>query len=81
MSPTPRALALRESLDNIFLDIKQLVKAPVFLPELAQGMLRVATSDYITTVILPPLLKPPLSPDEWEEKETVPLKLGHHLAD
>lgn len=57
MRPTPRALALRETLESILLDIEQLVKEPLFLPELAQGTIRIAASDYATTVILPPVLK------------------------
>lgn len=57
MRPTPRALALRESLEKIIIDIEQLVKEPIFLPELAQGTIRIAASDYATTLILPPVLK------------------------
>lgn len=57
MRPTPRAMALRESLENILLDIELLVKEPVFAPELAQETIRIAASDYATTVILPPVLK------------------------
>jgi DNA-binding transcriptional LysR family regulator len=57
MIPTPRALALRESLANILASIDQLIKEPIFVPELAQGTIRMATSDYGTTVILPPVLK------------------------
>lgn len=57
MRPTPRALALRESLENILVDIELLVKEPVFAPELAQDTIRIAASDYATTVILPPVLK------------------------
>jgi DNA-binding transcriptional LysR family regulator len=57
MFPTARALALRESLENILLDIEQLVKEPIFDPESAQGTIRIASSDYGTTVILPLVLK------------------------
>ena len=56
MRPTPRALALRESLENILLDIEHLVTEPIFCPELAQCTIRIAASDYATTVILPPVL-------------------------
>lgn len=56
MRPTPRALALRESLEKILVDIEELVKEPIFCPELAQGTIRIAASDYATTVILPPVL-------------------------
>ncbi|MGE5660487.1 MAG: LysR family transcriptional regulator [Actinomycetota bacterium] len=57
MRPTTRALALREPLEKILLDIEQLVKEPIFIPELAQGTVRIAASDYATTIILPPVLK------------------------
>jgi DNA-binding transcriptional LysR family regulator len=57
MTPTPRALALRESLANILVDIEELVKEPIFVPESARGTIRIAASDYATTVILPPVLK------------------------
>jgi DNA-binding transcriptional LysR family regulator len=57
MHPTPRALALRESLENILVDIEQLVKEPIFQPELAQDTIRIASSDYGNTVILPLILK------------------------
>lgn len=57
MRPTPRAIALRESLEHILRDIEQLVTEPIFIPELVQGILRIAASDYATTVILPTVLK------------------------
>jgi len=57
MRPTPRAIALRASLGNILHDIEQLVTEPIFIPALATGTLRIAASDYATTVILPPILK------------------------
>jgi DNA-binding transcriptional LysR family regulator len=57
MRPTARALALQESLQNILLEIEQLVEEPIFRPEIATGTVRIAASDYATTVILPPLLK------------------------
>ena len=57
MRPTSRAIALRESLENILRDIEQLVAEPIFIPELAKGTLRIAASDYATTVILPTVLK------------------------
>jgi DNA-binding transcriptional LysR family regulator len=57
MCPTPRAIALQESLEHILRDIEQLVTEPVFIPELAKGTLRLAASDYATTIILPTVLK------------------------
>jgi DNA-binding transcriptional LysR family regulator len=57
MRPTARAMALQKSLENILLDIQQLVAEPIFHPEVAQGTIRIAASDYATTVILPPFLK------------------------
>ncbi len=57
MIATPRALALRESLESILLNIEILIQEPEFIPEKAQGRIRIATSDYATTVILPPVLK------------------------
>ena len=57
MRPTPRALALQASLETILLDIERLIQEPIFLPEQAQGTIRIAASDYATTVILPPILK------------------------
>ncbi len=57
MRPTPRAIALRESLINILFDIEQLITEPIFIPELAKGKIRIASSDYSTTVILPTVLK------------------------
>lgn len=57
MRPTPRALALRDPLGSILLDIEKLVQEPIFIPELAKGTIRIAASDYATTVILPPVLR------------------------
>jgi DNA-binding transcriptional LysR family regulator len=57
MRPTARALALQASLQNILLEIEQLVEEPIFRPEVATGTVRIAASDYGTTVILPTLLK------------------------
>ena len=57
MRPTPRALALRETLEDILLDIEQLVTKPVFIPASVKGILRIAASDYGTTVILPTVLQ------------------------
>jgi DNA-binding transcriptional LysR family regulator len=56
MRPTARAIALQGSLQNILLEIEQLVEEPIFRPELARGTVRIAASDYGTTVVLPPLL-------------------------
>ncbi len=57
MRPTPRAIALQASLENILLDIKKLVEEPIFVPEFAQGKIHIASSDYGTTVILPSVIK------------------------
>lgn len=57
MMPTPRAIAISGSLENILLDIKQIVNVPVFIPELAKGTIRIAASDYATSVILPSVLE------------------------
>lgn len=57
MIPTARALALRESLDNILLDIESLLEEPNFDPQVAKGTIRIATSDYSTTIILPSVFK------------------------
>jgi DNA-binding transcriptional LysR family regulator len=57
MRPTARALALQGSLKNILLEIEQLVAEPIFRPEVATGTVRIAASDYGTTVILPSVLK------------------------
>lgn len=57
MRPTARALTLRDSLEQILGDIEELVKEPIFTPELAKGTIRIATSDYATTVILPTILR------------------------
>ncbi|SKB15448.1 putative HTH-type transcriptional regulator SyrM [Planktothrix sp. PCC 11201] len=57
MRATPRALALQASLESILLDIEKLVTEPVFIPELARGTIRIAASDYATTVILPSVLR------------------------
>jgi DNA-binding transcriptional LysR family regulator len=57
MRPTARAMALKESLANILLEIQQLVEEPIFRPEVATGTIRIAASDYATTVILPSVLK------------------------
>lgn len=57
MRPTPRALALQASLETILLDIERLIQEPIFLAEQAQGTIRIAASDYATTVILPTVLK------------------------
>ena len=57
MMPTPRAIAISESLQNVLLDIEQIINAPVFIPELAKGTIRIAASDYATTVILPTVLE------------------------
>ncbi|MBD2484874.1 LysR family transcriptional regulator [Planktothrix sp. FACHB-1365] len=57
MRATPRALALQAALETILLDIERLVQEPIFLPEQAQGTIRIAASDYATTVILPRVLK------------------------
>lgn len=57
MRGTPRALALQASLESILLDIEKLVTEPIFIPELARGIIRIAASDYATTVILPAVLR------------------------
>ena len=57
MRPTARAIALQKSLENILIEIEQLVEEPVFRPEEATGTIRIAASDYGTTVILPAVLK------------------------
>jgi DNA-binding transcriptional LysR family regulator len=57
MRPTARAIALQGSLEHILLEIEQLVEEPIFRPEVATGTVRIAASDYATTVILPSLLK------------------------
>lgn len=57
MLATPRALALQLSLENILFDIEKLVTEPIFIPELARGTIRIAASDYATTVILPSVLR------------------------
>ncbi|PZO39204.1 MAG: hypothetical protein DCF19_14630 [Pseudanabaena frigida] len=57
MRPTPRAIALQESFEHILRDIEQLVTELVFTPNLAQETLRIAASDYATTIILPTVLK------------------------
>ena len=57
MMPTPRAIGISESLQNILLDIEQIVNVPVFIPELAKGTIRIAASDYATAVILPSVLE------------------------
>jgi DNA-binding transcriptional LysR family regulator len=57
MRPTARAIALKESLANILLEIQQLVEEPIFQPEKATGTIRIAASDYGTTLILPSVLK------------------------
>ncbi len=57
MRPTARALALQGSLENILLEIEQLIEEPIFRPEEATGTVRIAASDYATTVILPSVLK------------------------
>jgi DNA-binding transcriptional LysR family regulator len=57
MRPTARAMALKEALANILLEIQQLVEEPIFRPEVARGTIRIAASDYATTTILPPILK------------------------
>ncbi|MGL5132649.1 MAG: LysR substrate-binding domain-containing protein [Planktothrix sp.] len=57
MLATPRALALQASLESILFDIEKLVTEPIFIPELARGTIRIAASDYATTVILPSVLR------------------------
>ena len=57
MMPTPRAIAISESLENMLLDIEQIVNVPIFIPELAKGSMRIAASDYATSVILPSVLE------------------------
>jgi DNA-binding transcriptional LysR family regulator len=57
MIPTPRALALQESLESILADIEKIVAEPIFSPETAEGTIRIATSDYSTTIVLPLVLK------------------------
>jgi DNA-binding transcriptional LysR family regulator len=57
MRPTPRALALQESLQNILVEIEHLVEEPIFRPEIATETVRIAASDYATSVILPPLIE------------------------
>jgi Transcriptional regulator len=57
MRATPRALALQASLESILVDIERLIEEPVFIPELARGTIRIAASDYATTVILPSVLR------------------------
>ncbi|ELR99163.1 LysR family transcriptional regulator [Gloeocapsa sp. PCC 73106] len=57
MLPTPRAITLQKSLENILVDIEQLIEEPIFRPETAKGTIRIAASDYANTVILPSVVK------------------------
>ncbi len=57
MIPTPRALVLQKSLATILVDIENLLNEPIFDPKIATGTIKIATSDYSTTIILPWVLK------------------------
>lgn len=54
---TPRAENLTAPLRQTLLGIEQMLRPPVFEPKIAQGTIRLVTSDYATTVILPSVLK------------------------
>lgn len=56
MLPTPRAMALQQSLENILFDIEQLIEEPIFRPEVTKGLIRIAASDYANTIILPSVI-------------------------
>ncbi len=54
---TPRAEQLIEPLRQTLAEIDRMLHPPDFDPQLAQGTLRLAATDYATTVLLPAVLK------------------------
>ena len=56
MVATPRAEALVEPLRRVLSEAGQLIRPPEFNPAALQGKLRLATTDYMTLVVLPQIL-------------------------
>ncbi len=57
LSPTPRAEALALQLQQSLQDLSQLISPATFNPATATQSFRLATTDYGTQVLLPPVLK------------------------
>lgn len=57
LTPTPRAVALSAILHNSLQDISQMIEPEVFIPEAASRSFRLATTDYGTQVLLPPVIR------------------------
>ena len=66
MVPTPHAAALAPEVASTIATLRSLISAgTAFDPATADRRFRIAASDYITTVLLVPLLRARLEGDAW----------------
>ena len=57
LAPTPRAMTLGDALHSSLQDISRIIEPESFNPETAKRSFRLATTDYGTQVLLPPVVR------------------------